>query len=102
MNFNIGNKVVCVDNSSLPEHRDMMPFVYGNEYTVLETSKTPCCGMQIIDVGVNRNNYSSGLMCASCIISYTGHHNYFIHSRFVKLDTINEAISELLRETAKV
>lgn len=87
MKFNIGDIVICINNSGLEE------FLKQNGQYVVNDIEVCSCGCITLDVGIN--NQDKELKCKECG-DRKGITNFFRSARFVKKETKSK--SERLKE----
>jgi hypothetical protein len=96
--FTIGQKVVCVDSKG---HNTNL--IEGKTYTIQGIRANECCGVIVVNVGVNYNYERT--KCGGCGGFYSPADGYKRQTRFVPLDTdreLDEAIHEALKESLKI
>ncbi len=89
MNFNIGDRVTCINADSYPKQKGSYPvgLVLNRDYIVYGISTTPCCGNSILDVGLISDRLQATCKCGGSYIT-PDYSDWKYAARFVKKEEI--------------
>lgn len=95
--FRVGQKVVCIDDSSRLPPDKAEPFSKyikkGNVFTVLNT-EDGCCRSQLIDIGLTTVNGNT--VCSICATVYKSKIRWVLSNRFAPIHELPADIREEL------